>query len=99
MKGESKRTFTLSQLLVLVPVAALFTTMLLAACKHEKKQFNTARCVSNMHQWALCFFMYADDYNDYFPSDGGYPGVVCGVQDTNGWFNVLPRYIAQKSLC
>jgi len=99
MNHESKRTFTLSQLLVLVPIAALVTTMLLAASLDAKQQQQTAACVSHMHQWAIGLLMYADDYNDYFPSDGGYPGRVCDGPDTNAWFNVLPRYSAQKSLC
>jgi prepilin-type processing-associated H-X9-DG protein len=99
MNHESKRTFTLSQLLVLVPIATLLTTMLLAASLDAKQQQQTAACVSHMRQWAISFLMYADDYNDYFPSDGGYPGNVCDGPDTNGWFNVLPQYCAQKSLC
>jgi len=102
MKRKSSNAFTLTELLVIVPVAALLGTMLLAVSKDANQQLNAAACLNNMRQWGLGFMLYANDYNDYFPYDG-YPGVVCAPQNTNAlfgaWFNVVPQYIGQKSLC
>jgi len=99
MKHASKKAFTLAQLLVLVPVAALLGTMLLAVSNDAKQQLQAAACLNNMRQWGLGFMMYANDYDDYFPYDGQYDSPPCAVGNTNAWFNVVPRYIGQKRLC
>jgi prepilin-type N-terminal cleavage/methylation domain-containing protein/prepilin-type processing-associated H-X9-DG protein len=98
MKRGSKRAFTLTELLVVVPVAALLATMLLAVSNNAKQQLQAAACLNNMRQWGFGFMLYGNDWNDYFPYDGQY-GYVCGGPNTNAWFNVVPRYIGQKPLC
>jgi hypothetical protein len=99
MKGESKHAFTLTELLVIIPVAALLGTMLLAVSNDATQQVKAAACLNNMRQWGLGFMLYANDWNDYFPYDGyeNYPPCVAG--NTNVWFNVVPQYIGQKRLC
>ena len=97
MKGESKHAFTLTELLVLVPVTALLATMLFAVSNDAKQQLQAAACLNNMRQWGLGFMLYANDYRDCFPYDGDYTGgLICGV---GTWFDVIPPYIGQKSLC
>ncbi len=98
MKRGSKHAFTLTELLVLVPVAALVGTMLLAVSNDTKQQLQAAACLNNMRQWSLGFMLYANDYKDYYPYDGFYE-YPCAPQNTNAWFNVVPRYIGQQSLC
>src|ERR1035438_6908813 len=98
MKPSSNRAFTLTELLVVVPVAALLTTMLLAVSNDAKQQLQAAACLNNMRQWGLGFMLYANDWNDYFPYDGNPGASVCDrVNNTNAWYNVVPPYIGQKS--
>jgi prepilin-type N-terminal cleavage/methylation domain-containing protein/prepilin-type processing-associated H-X9-DG protein len=97
MKHGSKRGFTLTELLVVVPVAALLGTMLLAVSNDATQQLKAAACLNNMRQWGLGLMLYANDYNDYFPYDGQ-PSIVCGA-NARAWFNVIPPYVGQKRLC
>jgi prepilin-type processing-associated H-X9-DG protein len=99
MKRGSKHAFTLTELLVVVPVAALLGTMLLAVSNDATQQLQAAACLNNMRQWGLGLMLYANDYNDYFPYDGNYVAGLCSASNSNAWFNVVPRYIGQMPLC
>jgi prepilin-type processing-associated H-X9-DG protein len=99
MKRKSSNAFTLTELLVLVPVAALLGTMLLAVSNDANQQLKAAACLNNMRQWGLGFMLYANDYNDYFPYDGDFNSPPCAPNNTNAWLNVIPPYIGQKRLC
>jgi prepilin-type processing-associated H-X9-DG protein len=98
MIRRSKGAFTLTELLVIVPVAALLGTMLLAVSNDASQQLKAAACLNNMRQWGLGFMMYADDYKDYFPYDGE-PTSPCDPANTNAWFNIVAPYLGQKPLC
>jgi prepilin-type processing-associated H-X9-DG protein len=98
MKLRSTHAFTLTELLVIVPVTAMLTTMLFALSNDAKQQLQAAACLSNMRQWGLGLMMYADDYNDYFPyvGDAANP---CDTADNVAWYNLVPLYFRQKPLC
>ncbi len=98
MKRDSKHAFTLTELLVLVPVAALLTTMLFAVSNDATQQLKAAACLNNMRLLGLGFMLYANDYKDYYPYDGA-PESPCASINTNAWFNVVAPYIGQKPLC
>ena len=98
MKRDFKHAFTLTELLVLVPVAVLLGTMLLAVSNDATQQLKAAACLNNMRQWGLGCMLYANDYKDYYPYDGA-PTSPCASINTNAWFNVIPQYIGQKPLC
>jgi prepilin-type processing-associated H-X9-DG protein len=72
--------------------------MLLPALTKAREKANAARCVGNMHQWALALNMYNDDWKEYYPYVGDAAG-VCDPADSWAWYNVLPPYIGQKTLC
>jgi prepilin-type processing-associated H-X9-DG protein len=95
---KQRDAFTVTELLVLVPVAAVLTTMLFALSNDAKQQLQAAACLGNMRLWGQGLMLYANDHNDYFPYNGQ-PGYVCGGPNTNAWFNIVPPYIGQKSLC
>ncbi len=99
MNRGAKHAFTLTQLLVLVPVAVLLGTMLLAVSNDATQQLKAAACLNNMRQWGLGFMLYANDWNDYYPFDGTTKSGPCGTDNTNAWFNLVPQYISQKPLC
>jgi len=99
MKRGSKHAFTLTELLVVVPVAALLATMLLAVSNDAKQQLQAAACLNNMRQWGLGFMSYANDYDDYFPRNGDPNTGPCALDADTAWFTVVPPYIGQKTLC
>ena len=98
MKEPSTHAFTLTELLVVVPVAVLLTTMLFAVSNDATQQLQAAACLNNMRQWSLGFMLYANDYRDYVPYDGD-SGSPCDPANAAAWFNLIPPYIGQKTLC
>jgi len=96
--GKKIRAFTLIELLVVIAIIGILAGMLLPALARAREKANAARCIANMHQWALALNMYNDDWSEYYPYDG-MPGDPCAPQNTNAWFNVLPPYLGQKTLC
>jgi prepilin-type N-terminal cleavage/methylation domain-containing protein/prepilin-type processing-associated H-X9-DG protein len=95
---RKSRAFTLIELLVVIAIIGILAGMLLPALAKAREKANSARCIANMHQWALALNMYNDDWTEYYPYDGA-PGDPCQSVNTNAWFNVLPPYLGQKSLC
>jgi prepilin-type N-terminal cleavage/methylation domain-containing protein/prepilin-type processing-associated H-X9-DG protein len=95
-KGKHK-AFTLIELLVVIAIIGILAAMLLPALNKAREKANAAACLSNMHQWSLAIGMYSDDWNDYYPYDGDYTGgLICG---TDPWFQALPPYVNQPTLC
>ncbi len=95
---RTSRAFTLIELLVVIAIIGILAGMLLPALAKAREKANNARSVSNLHQWALAINMYNDDWTEYYPYDGA-PQSPCASGNTNAWFNVLPPYVGQKTLC
>jgi len=91
--------FTLIELLVVIAIIGILAGMLLPALAKAREKANSARSISNLHQWGLALNMYNDDWHEYYPYDGYINSPVCIAENTNAWFNVLPPYIGQKTLC
>jgi len=89
--------FTLTELLVLMPVAALLGTLLFASLDDAKQKLQASQCLNNMRQWGLAIGMYCNDYNDYMPYEGTSVGIDAGP-NLAAWFNVLPHYINQTPM-
>ena len=67
---KRRDAFTMTEMLVLIPVLALVGTLLLASLGDAKQTVQAAACLSNMRQWGLAMGMYCDDYHDYMPYEG-----------------------------
>jgi len=105
MKRETKRlmAFTLIELLVVIAIIAILAAMLLPALARARSKAQRANCVSNLRQWGLSMHLYAGDNSDGIPRDGMdhtgvYPGTDGAEKDMHAWFNLLPPFVAEKTL-
>ncbi|NIN34304.1 MAG: prepilin-type N-terminal cleavage/methylation domain-containing protein, partial [Gammaproteobacteria bacterium] len=77
--------FTLIELLVVIAIIALLMAILMPALQRVRKQAMASACLANLHEWALVFAMYADDYNGLFMD-----GYGTGINGT--WIGALRTY-------
>lgn len=100
--------FTLIELLVVIGIIAILAAMLLPVLASSKRKAQKINCVSDLKQWGLAQQLYANDNVDGLPRDGmganglylpsSSPPPTGTPDDTNAWFNLLPPYVAEKTL-
>lgn len=64
---ESKRIFTLIELLIVIAIIAILASMLLPALGKAREKAKTISCLSNLKQIGTMTMMYADANMGYFP--------------------------------
>ena len=88
-----RRAFTLIELLVVIAIIALLMAILMPALARVKKQANAVTCQGNLKQWGLCFSMYTDTWDGFYPS-----GTESGTRAYQCWLYVLQPYYRDGAL-
>lgn len=69
-KSWKSTKFTLIELLVVIAIIAILAALLLPALNKARASARRTTCVNQIKQLSSACFMYAGDYQDYFPHDG-----------------------------
>src|SRR5947209_9779048 len=77
-----RTAFTLIELLVVIAIIAILAAILFPVFAQAREKARQASCQSNLKQVGLALLMYAQDYDETFPTVGDLPktnpdGTVC----------------------
>src|SRR5688572_20345096 len=67
--------FTLLELLIVIAVIALLTSLLLPALHKAKSKARSVICLNHLKQWGLATHLYIADNDDYLPPEGAPNGL------------------------
>ena len=83
-----RHSFTLIELLVVVAIIAILAALLLPALGQAKEKSQRSVCQSNLRQAGVLCFLYADDYQGWYPIMRG-GETIKGIMDLFGSCNIL----------
>jgi prepilin-type N-terminal cleavage/methylation domain-containing protein/prepilin-type processing-associated H-X9-DG protein len=93
----STRAFTLIELLVVIAIIAILASLLFTALSGSRQKSNQATSLNNLKQWGTALNASLREHNGELPTLGTLGGAL-KLDDTDAWFNRLPRYMNEQPL-
>ena len=86
-KLHDRRTsgFTLVELLVVIAIIAILAAILFPVFAQAREKARQTACLSNMKQIGTALAMYAQDYDEQYPSGRYNPAIPVGADYGKGW--------------
>ena len=91
-KMKSSFSFTLIELLVVIAIIAILAAILLPALNSARERGRTANCISNQKQMALACGMYAEDNDNFAPTNNPTHNIYAGY-----WMISISSYVGGNS--
>ncbi len=82
-----REAFTLIELLVVIAIIAILAAILFPVFAQAREKARQTSCTSNLKQLGTAMMMYAQDYDESYPSNW--------YADTGHWANVVLPYLGQ----
>lgn len=79
--ARTRGAFTLIELLVVIAIIAILAAMLLPVLAKAKAKAQGMGCMNNLHQLTLAWILYAGDFNDKIPRNGGIGNIAVSMTD------------------
>jgi prepilin-type N-terminal cleavage/methylation domain-containing protein/prepilin-type processing-associated H-X9-DG protein len=107
---DTRRGFTLVELLVVIGIIALLISMLLPALQQARRQANTVKCASSLRQVGLAMALYAGEFKGKLPvavHDAGNWRLPLGditgdgavnANDHRRWYDLIAPYVNKAQL-
>ncbi len=71
LEPKTGKAFTLIELLVVISIIAMLLAIVIPSFRAAKKKAQEIICKTNLHQWVLCYQLYANDYEGQLPKYWG----------------------------
>ena len=94
---ERRRGFTLIELLVVIAIITILAALLLPVLAQARAAAYRSSCTSNLHQLAMGFTQYFQDYDETFPANG--VSYIASVDDIDKlWIRQIQPYMKNNGV-
>ena len=95
---KRRRGFTLIELLVVIAIIAILAALLFPVFAQARAAARKASCTSNLHQLAMGFTAYFQDYDETFPANGVLSHLDTVEDVKKLWFNQIEPYVKDNGV-